>query len=54
MTEGTPVHRTSSGDVAGIVSNKIAGDLDLAISAARRGYDMACRLGDPGLIGITR
>ncbi|MGH3940145.1 MAG: helix-turn-helix domain-containing protein [Pseudonocardiaceae bacterium] len=40
--------------VAGIVANKIAGNIDLAISAARRGYDLACRMGDPGLIGLTR
>ncbi|MGH3999909.1 MAG: helix-turn-helix domain-containing protein [Pseudonocardiaceae bacterium] len=40
--------------VAGIVANKNAGNLDLAISTARCGYDMAARLGDPGLIGITR
>jgi len=40
--------------VAGIVVNKIAGNIDLAISAARRGYDMACRIDDPGLIGLAR
>jgi transcriptional regulator with XRE-family HTH domain len=40
--------------VAGIVANKIAGNVDLSISAARRGYDMACRQGDPGLIGLAR
>ncbi len=40
--------------VAGIVANKIAGDVNLSVSAARRGYDMACRHGDPGLIGFIR
>ncbi len=40
--------------VAGIVANRIAGNIDLAISAARRGYDMAARQGDPRLIGLTR
>jgi transcriptional regulator with XRE-family HTH domain len=40
--------------VAGIVANKIAGNIDLSIAAARRGYDMACRLGDPGMIGLAR
>lgn len=40
--------------IAGIVANKIAGNLDLSISAARRGYDMACRQGDPGMIGLAR
>jgi transcriptional regulator with XRE-family HTH domain len=40
--------------VAGIVANKIAGDVNLSVSAARRGYDMACRHGDPGLIGFTQ
>ncbi|MGH3754815.1 MAG: hypothetical protein ACRDRP_19375 [Pseudonocardiaceae bacterium] len=39
--------------VAGIVANKIAGNIDLGISAARRGYDMACRQGDPGLMGLA-
>jgi transcriptional regulator with XRE-family HTH domain len=39
--------------VAGIVANKIASNIDLAISAARRGYDMAARVGDPTLIGFT-
>ncbi|MGH3814198.1 MAG: helix-turn-helix domain-containing protein [Pseudonocardiaceae bacterium] len=39
--------------VAGIVANKIAGNIDLAISAARRGYDMACRQDNPGLMGLT-
>ncbi|MGH3694862.1 MAG: hypothetical protein ACRDRX_12900, partial [Pseudonocardiaceae bacterium] len=40
--------------VAGIVANKITGNIDLSISAARRGYDMACCHGDPALIGLTR
>jgi hypothetical protein len=40
--------------VAGIVANKIAGNIDLSISAARRGYDMVCRQGDPGMIGIGK
>ncbi|MGH3998460.1 MAG: hypothetical protein ACRDTJ_13465, partial [Pseudonocardiaceae bacterium] len=40
--------------VAGIVANKIAGNIDLAISAAKRGYDMACRHANPGLIGLAR
>jgi hypothetical protein len=40
--------------VAGIVANKIAGNIDLSISAARRGYDMAGRQGDLGLIGLAR
>jgi transcriptional regulator with XRE-family HTH domain len=40
--------------VAGDVGNRIAGNGDLSISATRRGYDMACQLGDPGLIGFAR
>jgi hypothetical protein len=40
--------------VAGDVANRIAGNVDLSVSAARRGYDMACRYGDPGLIGFAR
>ena len=40
--------------VAGIGANKIEGNIDLAISAARRGYDMARRHGDPGLMGFVR
>ena len=40
--------------VAGDVANRIAGDVNLSVSAARRGYDMACRYGDPGLIGFAR
>ncbi|MGH3898463.1 MAG: helix-turn-helix domain-containing protein, partial [Pseudonocardiaceae bacterium] len=40
--------------VAGIVANKITGDVNLSVSVAGRGYDMACRHGDPGLIGFTR
>jgi hypothetical protein len=40
--------------VAGDVANRIAGNVDLSVSAARRGYDMACRHGDPALIGFTR
>ncbi|MGH3773301.1 MAG: helix-turn-helix domain-containing protein [Pseudonocardiaceae bacterium] len=40
--------------VAGIVANKISSDINLSISAARRGYDMAARCGDPALIGLTQ
>lgn len=40
--------------VAGDVANRIAGNIDLSVTAARRGYDMACRHGDPALIGFTR
>ncbi len=40
--------------VAGDVANRLAGNGDLSISATRRGYDMACRHGDPGLIGFAR
>jgi transcriptional regulator with XRE-family HTH domain len=40
--------------VAGAVASKIAGNGDLSIAARRRGYDMACRYGDPALIGFTR
>jgi transcriptional regulator with XRE-family HTH domain len=40
--------------VAGDVANRIAGNIDLSVVAARRGYDMACRHGDPALIGFTR
>jgi hypothetical protein len=40
--------------VAGDVANRIAGNGDLSISATRRGYDMARRHGDPGLIGFAR
>jgi transcriptional regulator with XRE-family HTH domain len=39
--------------VAGVVAKRLAGNGDLAVSAARRGYDMACRHGDPGLIGFA-
>ncbi len=40
--------------VAADVANRIAGNVDLSVTAARRGYDMACRYGDPGLIGFAR
>ncbi len=40
--------------LAGDVAKALVGNIDLSISAARRGYDMACRYGDPGLIGFTR
>ncbi|HET9253783.1 MAG TPA: helix-turn-helix transcriptional regulator [Pseudonocardiaceae bacterium] len=40
--------------VAGAVANRIAGNIDLSVTAARRGYDMACRHGDPALIGFAR
>ncbi|MGH3807400.1 MAG: helix-turn-helix domain-containing protein [Pseudonocardiaceae bacterium] len=40
--------------VAGDVANRIAGNIDLSVTAARRGYDMACRHDDPALIGFTR
>jgi transcriptional regulator with XRE-family HTH domain len=40
--------------VAGAVASKIAGNVDLSIAACRRAYDMACRHGDPALIGFTR
>jgi transcriptional regulator with XRE-family HTH domain len=40
--------------VAGAVASKIAGNADLSIAARRRAYDMACRYGDPALIGFAR
>jgi transcriptional regulator with XRE-family HTH domain len=40
--------------LAGDVAKALAGNIDLAASAARRGYDMASRHGDPGLIGFAR
>jgi transcriptional regulator with XRE-family HTH domain len=40
--------------VAGDVATRLAGNGDLAVSATGRGYDMACRHGDPGLIGLAR
>jgi hypothetical protein len=40
--------------VAGDVANRIAGNIDLSVTAARRGYDRACRHGNPALIGFTR
>ena len=39
--------------VAGVVATRLAGNGGLAISATRRGYDMACRHGDPGLVGFA-
>lgn len=38
--------------LAGDVAQALAGNADLAISAARRAYDMARRCGDPGLMGF--
>jgi transcriptional regulator with XRE-family HTH domain len=40
--------------LAGDVAKGLSGNIDLAIAAARRGYEMACRHGDPGLIGFAR
>jgi len=40
--------------LAGDVAQVLAGNIDLAISAVSRGYDMACRSRDPGLIGFAR
>ncbi|MGH3912574.1 MAG: helix-turn-helix domain-containing protein [Pseudonocardiaceae bacterium] len=40
--------------LASDVAQGVAGNSDLAITAGRRGYDMACRYGDPGLIGFAR
>ncbi|MGH3940146.1 MAG: helix-turn-helix domain-containing protein [Pseudonocardiaceae bacterium] len=40
--------------LASDVAQGVAGNIDLAVSAVRRGYDMACRIGDPGLIGFAR
>ncbi len=40
--------------VAGDVANRIDGNIDLSVAAARRGYDMACHYGDPALIGFTQ
>ncbi|MGH3853293.1 MAG: helix-turn-helix domain-containing protein [Pseudonocardiaceae bacterium] len=40
--------------VAGDVAFRLAGNGDLSISASARGYDMAVRHGDPGLIGCAR
>jgi hypothetical protein len=40
--------------LAGDVAKGFAGNIDLAVAAARRGYDMACRHGDPGLTGFAQ
>lgn len=40
--------------LAGTVALRLTGNGDLSISASRRGYDMAARHGDPGLIGCAR
>jgi transcriptional regulator with XRE-family HTH domain len=40
--------------LAGDVAKGLAGNIDLAVAAARRGYEMACRHGDPGLIGFAQ
>jgi transcriptional regulator with XRE-family HTH domain len=40
--------------LAGDVAKALAGNIDLSVTAARRGYDMACRHGNPGLIGFAR
>ncbi|MGQ0777631.1 MAG: helix-turn-helix domain-containing protein [Pseudonocardiales bacterium] len=40
--------------LASDVAQGVAGNIELAISAVKRGYDMACRYGDPGLIGFAR
>ncbi len=40
--------------VASDVANRTAGNTDLSVSVAGRGYDMACRYGDAGLIGFAR
>ncbi|MBV9651564.1 MAG: helix-turn-helix domain-containing protein [Pseudonocardiales bacterium] len=40
--------------LAGDVAKGLAGNIDLAVAAARRGYEMACRQGDPGLIGFAQ
>ena len=40
--------------VAGDVANRLAGNVDLSVSASGRGYDMACRHGDAGLTGFAR
>jgi hypothetical protein len=40
--------------LAGDVAKALAGNIDLAVSAASRGYDMACRQGDAGLIGFAQ
>lgn len=40
--------------VAGAVAYKSAGNIDLAFTAARRGYDMALRSENPGLVGFAR
>ncbi|MGH3803441.1 MAG: hypothetical protein ACRDTD_25590, partial [Pseudonocardiaceae bacterium] len=40
--------------LAGDVAKALAGNIDLAISAAGRGYNLACRHGDPGLIGFAQ
>jgi hypothetical protein len=39
--------------VAGVVSSR-AGNIDLAITAARRGYDLAKQHSNPGLLGFAR
>jgi transcriptional regulator with XRE-family HTH domain len=40
--------------VAGDVANRIAGDVNLSVSATGRAYDMACRYGDAALMGFSR
>jgi hypothetical protein len=40
--------------LAGDVAKGLAGNIDLAVAAARRGYEMACRHGEPGLIGFAQ
>jgi transcriptional regulator with XRE-family HTH domain len=40
--------------LAGDVAKGLAGNIDLAVVAARRGYEMACRHGEPGLIGFAQ
>jgi transcriptional regulator with XRE-family HTH domain len=40
--------------VAGDVANRLAGNVDLSVSAATRGYEIACRHDNAGLIGFAR
>jgi len=40
--------------LASRIARRVGGNLDLAGTAARRGYDMACRHDDPGLTGFAR
>lgn len=38
---------------AGVVASR-TGHMDMSVTAARHGYELACRHGDPGLLGFAR